>query len=76
MTFRFLPRRLRRRREELDARVDEARQRAATAEVEVHRSRERQREVRQTVVIPLRQAETHNQFADKIRMLIVERDGR
>lgn len=57
--------------DELDARVDEARARAQAAEEEVEVSRERHERIHQHVVVPLRRAAEHNQFAELLRASIL-----
>lgn len=64
-----------RRHEELDARVADARARAATAEEEIKVSRGRQQAIRQNVIAPLRKAGEHNQFAELLRASIIAGHG-
>lgn len=66
----------RRRHDDLDARVADARARAEDAREEAELSLARQESVREHVVRPLRQAAEQNQFAAMIRASLTEGYGR
>ena len=70
MKLKFFSKRL----NELDARVEDARQRAEDATREAKISRQRRELIEENVVKPLRQAGSHNQFAELIRQSLI--DGR
>ena len=57
----------RKRHEELDARVEDAQQRAKDAAWEAKVSEQRSEAVEKNIVEPLRKAAMHNQFAELIR---------
>jgi hypothetical protein len=73
--MRFLGR-LRRRHEELDARVASATARAETAGEEAAKSRARQEDARERVMEPLQQAARHDQFAEMITASLAEGHGK
>lgn len=56
---------------ELDARVAAAKERAQEAMAEAQVSAERHEEIRAQVVVPLKKAAEHNQFAELIRATLV-----
>ena len=56
---------------ELDARVAVAKERAQEAAAEAQVSAERHEEIRTQVVAPLRKAAEHNQFAELIRVTLI-----
>lgn len=56
-----------RRRDDLDARVADARERLRRAGEEAALSRSRREAVKDTVIRPLREASERNQFADMLR---------
>lgn len=56
---------------ELDARVAVAKKRAAEAVREAEISAERHEEIRTQIVVPLKKAAEHNQFAELIRATLV-----
>ena len=70
MKLKFFSKRL----NELDARVEDARQRAEDATREAKISRQRRELVEENVVKPLRRQGAHNQFAELIRQSLI--DGR
>lgn len=59
------------RHEELEARVEDAQRRAATAEQEVVRSEQRHDRAVRDVVTPLKKAAEHNQFAELLRSTVM-----
>lgn len=61
-----------RRLRELDARVTDAREKAAQAAEEAEFSRQRRREINEDVVEPLEHSASHNQFAEMIRATILQ----
>ena len=60
-----------RRHRELDERVADAQARARLAEEEVGISRERHEKIVTRVIIPLKKAAEHNQFAEMLRASII-----
>ena len=64
-----------RRHENLDARVEDARQRAVAATYEAEKSRKRRESVQKNVVEPLRQAGAQNHFAELIRRSLIDGYG-
>lgn len=65
-------RRIRKRHEELDERVSDAYDRAETARQEADLSQLRHETILHRVVIPLKKAGDHNQFAELIRKSIID----
>ena len=65
---------IRARHDELDARVKEAEERAASAGREARHSEERHDRIHHDVILPLKRAAEHNRFAELLRNTIVAHD--
>lgn len=65
----------RRRRGELDARVEDATRRAEAAREEAELSRARHEQVVEDIITPLRQAGERNRFADLLRQSLAQGYG-